>query len=113
MAHDHKEERGRLSSLFSLWRYTTMSKLFVGNLSWSTTDASMKAFFETIGEVISARVVLERETRRSRGFGFVEMANTELAERAIAELNDKELDGRAIRVNMAMEREEGTAPSHN
>jgi RNA recognition motif-containing protein len=81
-----------------------MTKLFVGNLSWSTTDQSLGDFFATIGEVVSARVVLERETRRSRGFGFVEMANAELAERAVAELNDKELDGRAIRVNIAMER---------
>jgi cold-inducible RNA-binding protein len=83
------------------------NKLFVGNLSWSTTDDSMKDFFATIGEVVSSRVVLERETRRSRGFGFVEMASAELAEKAVAELNEKDLDGRNIRVSVAMDRPEG------
>jgi RNA recognition motif-containing protein len=52
---------------------STMTKLFVGNLSWSTTDASLRAFFEQVGTVESARVVMDKMTGRSRGFGFVEM----------------------------------------
>mgnify|MGYP002137035845 CR=1 FL=1 len=83
------------------------NKIFVGNLSWSTTDDSMKDFFATIGEVVSSRVIYEKGTRRSRGFGFVEMASAELAEKAVAELNEKELDGRNIRTSIAMDRPEG------
>lgn len=83
-----------------------MTKLFVGNLSWSTTDQSMADMFGTIGEVVSSRVVLDRETRRSRGFGFVEMASAELAQQAVAELNEKDLDGRNIRVSIAEPRPE-------
>lgn len=79
-----------------------MTKLFVGNLSWTTTDDSLRAFFAQIGEVASARVIMDRMTGRSRGFGFVEMPNAEEAQKAVAELNNKDLDGRPIRVNEAM-----------
>ncbi len=79
-----------------------MTKLFVGNLSWSTTDASMRAFFEQVGTVESARVVMDKMTGRSRGFGFVEMPNAEEAAKAIADLNEQDLDGRNIRVNEAL-----------
>jgi RNA recognition motif-containing protein len=79
-----------------------MTKLFIGNLSWSTTDDSLRAFFEQVGTVESARVVMDKMTGRSRGFGFVEMPNAEEAQKAIAELNEKELDGRNIRVNEAL-----------
>lgn len=83
------------------------NKLFVGNLSWSTTDDSMKDFFATIGEVVSSRVIYEKGTRRSRGFGFVEMASAELAQAAVDRLNEQDLDGRNIRVSIAMDRPEG------
>ena len=79
-----------------------MTKLFVGNLSWSTTDDSLRAFFEQVGTVESARVVMDKMTGRSRGFGFVEMPNAEEGAKAIAELNEKDLDGRNIRVNEAL-----------
>jgi len=81
-------------------------KLFVGNLSWNSKDDSLNALFATIGAVNSAQVVNDRYTGRSRGFGFVEMANDEDAERAIAELNGKDLDGRQITVSEARARED-------
>ena len=79
-----------------------MTKLFVGNLSWSTTDDSLRAFFEQVGQVESAVVVMDKMTGKSRGFGFVEMPNADDAAKAIAELNEKDLDGRNIRVNEAL-----------
>lgn len=90
-----------------------MTKLFVGNLSWSTTDDSLRAFFAQVGEVASARVVMDRMSGRSRGFGFVEMPNAEEAQKAIAELNEKDLDGRNIRVNEALPEGERPARSFN
>jgi cold-inducible RNA-binding protein len=79
-------------------------KLYVGNLSYSTDDASLEAHFATEGrQVVSARVLMDRDTGRSRGFGFVEMATPEDAQKAIDALNGKELDGRALTVNEARE----------
>lgn len=80
--------------------------LFIGSLAYATTDDSLKAFFETIGEVSSARVVTDRETGRSKGFGFVEFADEASNQKAIDELNGKELDGRAINVNLARPKED-------
>ena len=80
-------------------------KLFVGNLSWNTTDQSLQDFFATAGNVVSAHVITDRNTGRSRGFGFVEMASDEEAQKAM-ELNEQSLDGRQIVVNEAREREE-------
>ncbi|HBB64902.1 hypothetical protein A3K02_00175 [candidate division WS6 bacterium RIFOXYD1_FULL_33_8] len=77
------------------------NKLFVGNLSWDTTDQSLTELFSTIGEVTEAKVIVDKFKNRSKGFGFVTMATDELAEQAIAELNGKELDGRAINVSIA------------
>lgn len=76
-------------------------KLFVGNLSWDTTDESLGNFFAAIGQVLSASVVKDKYTGKSRGFGFVEMANDADADKAKAELNGKELDGRQIAVSEA------------
>ena len=76
-------------------------KLFVGGLSWDTTDDSLKNFFATVGTVTSAKVITDKFTGKSRGFGFVEMASADEAKKAIAELSGKELDGRAIVVNEA------------
>jgi RNA recognition motif-containing protein len=79
-----------------------MKKLFVGSLAWTTTSDGLRAFFEQFGTVSSAEVVFERDNpRRSRGFGFVEMPNDEEADRAIAEAEGKELDGRTITVSEA------------
>jgi RNA recognition motif-containing protein len=77
-----------------------MKKLFVGNLSWDTTDDSLREFFEKFGKVASASVVTERDNpNRSRGFGFVEFEDDAEADKAIAEGDGQELDGRTITVN--------------
>ena len=78
-------------------------KLYVGNLAWSTGEAELEEMFAGIGEVRSANVITDRDTGRSRGFGFVEMSDDD-AKRAIEELNGNEVDGRAIRVNEAEEK---------
>jgi RNA recognition motif-containing protein len=83
-------------------------KLFVGGLSFSTTNEGLRAAFARYGEVASAIVMTDRATGRSRGFGFVEMATTEEAERAISGINNTMLDGRTIRVDKAAPR--GTTP---
>ena len=80
------------------------TRLFVGGLSWGTDDAGLRAAFEPFGEVTDARVVLDRETGRSRGFGFVGFASEEQAKAALAAMEGAELDGRRIRVNEAQER---------
>jgi RNA recognition motif-containing protein len=76
-------------------------KLFVGGLSWGTTDDRLKEAFARFGEVTEAKIITDRETGRSRGFGFVTYAEPAAAETAIKELDGKELDGRTIRVNEA------------
>jgi RNA recognition motif-containing protein len=80
-----------------------MKKLYVGNLPWSVGDGELEAYFTDLGEVVSARVITDRDTGRSRGFGFVEMDDAG-ASKAIAELNGKDMGGRALRVNEANER---------
>jgi RNA recognition motif-containing protein len=80
--------------------------LFIGSLAYATTDDSLKAFFEEIGEVASARVVMDRETNRSKGFGFVEFTDEANNQKAIDQLNGKELDGRPINVSLARPKED-------
>jgi cold-inducible RNA-binding protein len=80
-------------------------KLYVGNLSFNTSNGELEQLFAGIGSVESATVVEDRETGRSRGFGFVEMASREDGERAIAELNGTEFGGRELKVNEAKPRE--------
>jgi RNA recognition motif-containing protein len=82
------------------------TRLFVGSLSWNTTDDQLKDFFSTVGTVNSANVIVDRDSNRSKGFGFVEMDSDEEAKKAIASLNGKELDGRAIIVSEARPREQ-------
>ena len=72
--------------------------LYVGNLSYDTTEDALRELFEAYGEVESVNVVTDRDTGRSRGFAFVEMADDALAAEAITQLNEKELDGRNIKV---------------
>jgi len=76
-------------------------KLFVGGLSWGTTDEGLHGAFSKFGEIAEAKVITDRETGRSRGFGFVTFANDESAVSAIGEMNGAELDGRTIKVNEA------------
>lgn len=78
-----------------------VKKLFVRSLAWKTTDESLRAFFAQVGTVESASVIKERETGRSKGFGFVEMSSPEEAQSAIDQLNGKDLDGRAIMLEIA------------
>jgi cold-inducible RNA-binding protein len=77
------------------------TKLFVGSLAYSVTDEELRTTFEAVGAVESAKVITDRDTGRSRGFGFVEMTNDAEAQEAIKQLNEKELSGRRILVNEA------------
>jgi len=81
-------------------------KLYVGSLSWNTTDQGLRDAFSQAGEVVSAQVIMDRMSGRSKGFGFVEMATQEEADAAIQMWNGKDLDGRAIVVNEARPMEE-------
>src|SRR5205085_920735 len=81
-------------------------KLYVGNLSFQTSSEELRELFSQAGTVESASVVEDRDTGRSRGFGFVEMANREEGEAAIQQFNGKELNGRALNVNEAKPRED-------
>ena len=80
------------------------NKLFVGGLSWGTNDEALRAAFERFGAVSEATVIADRETGRSRGFGFVTFEAADSAQAAIAGMNDTTLDGRTINVNEAQER---------
>lgn len=84
-----------------------MTKIYVGNLSFSTTDAGLRAAFEAHGQVASASIVMDRETGRPRGFGFVEMPNDAEAQNAIAKMDGANLDGRPLKVNVAKPKEGG------
>jgi RNA recognition motif-containing protein len=87
-------------------KYSMSKKLYVGNLSYSTTNANLQEMFSQFGKVESATVIEDRDTGRSKGFGFVEMSSDAEAQAAISALNGKENDGRALTVNEARPREE-------
>lgn len=76
-------------------------KLYVGNLSYSTTEANLSELFGAVGEVVSVSLITDRMTGQPKGFGFVEMAESAAAQEAVRQLNDKEVDGRAIKVDEA------------
>ncbi len=78
-----------------------MKNLFVGNLSFQTTEDELRTVFEPYGEIIRLQVMTDRDTGRARGFAFVELSDDDEAAKAITELNGKELDGRALNVNEA------------
>lgn len=82
-----------------------MKKIYVGNLSFNSNDDDLANTFAEFGEVVSAKVILDRETGRSRGFGFVEMSDDNAAMTAIQAVNGKEIDGRQLNVNEARPRE--------
>ena len=84
-----------------------MKNIFVGNLDFAATDSSVRAMFEQFGTVDRVNLVTDRDTGRSRGFAFVEMSNTEEADRAIAGLNGTEFGGRALNVNEARPKTQG------
>jgi RNA recognition motif-containing protein len=86
--------------------FLTMN-IYVGNLSWNLKDQDLANLFTPYGEVASAKIVMDKFTQRSKGFGFVEMANDEQAQAAIAQLNGSEVDGRNLVVNESRPKEEG------
>ncbi|MBT3235238.1 MAG: RNA-binding protein [Bdellovibrionales bacterium] len=75
------------------------SRLYVGNLPFSIRDQALEELFATFGEVVSARVIMDRQSGRSKGFGFIEMTDTESGDAALAEMNGKEIMGRPLRVD--------------
>ncbi len=79
--------------------------MYVSNLGFHVSDDDLRKLFEAFGEVSSAKVITDRETGRSRGFGFVEMQSDEQATKAIAALNNKQIEGRAINISQAREKE--------
>jgi RNA recognition motif-containing protein len=83
------------------------NRLYVGNLSFSSTNDTVRQAFSQFGEITDVHVVSDRETGQSRGFGFVTMGSADAAQRAIAEMNGAMLDGRALKVNEAEERQGG------
>jgi RNA recognition motif-containing protein len=82
-------------------------KIYVGNMSYSTSEDSLRALFAQHGEVVSVNLITDRYTGESKGFGFVEMSNENEATAAISALNGQELDGRKLRVDVAQERQRG------
>ena len=80
------------------------NRLFVGNLGFDTTDEMLRQAFSEFGEVSDSKVIVDRDSGRSRGFGFVTMATDEQAQKAIAQMDGRVLDGRQVRVNEAEER---------
>lgn len=80
------------------------NKLFIGNLPFKMNDMDLESLFKEYGEVSSAKVIVNKFTGRSRGFGFVEMSSNESAQKAMDSLDGKEIDGRAIKVNFAREK---------
>tara|TARA_B100000749_G_scaffold280455_1_gene276667 strand:- start:106942 stop:107220 length:279 start_codon:yes stop_codon:yes gene_type:complete len=83
------------------------NKLYVGNLSFQMQEDALKDAFASHGSVVSAKIITDRETGRSKGFGFVEMENEEQAQAAIDGLNGQEVDGRSLRVSVAREQQRG------
>lgn len=83
------------------------NRLYVGNLAFQTTEAEVQNAFSQVGTVTEVKLVLDRDTGRSRGFAFVSMGSDDEARRAIAEMNGRNLDGRDLRVNEAEERQRG------
>ena len=79
-------------------------KLYVGNLSYGTTEDNLRTFFAGYGNVVSAKIIIDRDTGNSKGFGFIEMGTDDEASAAIAGTNGTELDGRQLRVNEAMDK---------
>ena len=82
-------------------------RLYVGNLSYGTTDERLREMFEEHGSVTSAQIIMDRDTGRSKGFGFVEMGTDQEAQAAIEALNGQQIDGRALTVNEARPKTEG------
>lgn len=104
--------RAILFPVFNFFYFTQMSsKLFVSSISWDTTDEGLKTFFSQFGTVVEAKIIMDRERGRSRGFGFVTMGSEEEAKEAMEKADGQMLDGRAISVKEAQERPQGQGRS--
>lgn len=88
-------------------------KLFIGNISYNTSEAGLRSFFEEFGPLLSVKIATDRDTGRSRGFGFIEFEDREKAEQAINTRNGADLDGKNLVVNEARPKEGGSAPRGN
>ncbi len=88
-----------------------MKNLFIGNMSFQTTESDLRALFEPFGQITRVHVAMDRETGRPRGFAFVEVADDNGASKAITALNGKDVGGRALRVNKAVPKSERRGPS--
>ena len=88
-------------------------KIYVGNMSYATTEAALTNLFGQYGEVVSSIIIKDRYTQQSKGFGFVEMADEQAAEAAIATLNNQEFEGRRLRVNVAENKPRDARPRYN
>lgn len=93
-----------IPAMFLVSRGMASSKLFVGGLAWGTTDANIKEAFSAFGEVVEVKIICDRDTGRSRGFGFVSFTNEQEAEAALQAMDGRDLAGRTIRVDYATER---------
>jgi cold-inducible RNA-binding protein len=96
-----------VSGLLQLGSWEMGKKLYVGNLGYGVTDSDLSKMFEAHGEVESAQIIMDRDTGRSKGFGFVEMKTDQQAQAAIAALNGQDSGGRALTVNEARPKTEG------
>jgi RNA recognition motif-containing protein len=99
-----------LEDIYPLFKQLFMN-IFVGSLPFKIEESELQEIFEEYGEVSSVKIIMDRATGRSKGFGFVEMPNEEEAKKAIEELNNAEVEGRTIVVNKAEEKKEGGRPS--
>ncbi len=99
-----------MEDIYPLFKQLFMN-IFVGSLPFKIEESELQEIFEEYGEVTSVKIIMDRATGRSKGFGFVEMTNEEEAKKAIEELNNAEVEGRTIVVNKAEEKKEGGRPS--
>ncbi|KAH9551730.1 hypothetical protein CY35_09G028300 [Sphagnum magellanicum] len=99
-----------LPAVYMLQRGMASSKLFIGGLAWATDEQTLKEAFSSFGEVIEAKIICDRDTGRSRGFGFVSFKSEQEAEVALQEMDGRDLAGRTIRVDYATQRAPGERP---
>ncbi|KAM7280174.1 hypothetical protein ACFE04_007308 [Oxalis oulophora] len=111
--HISAESFAARPSIFQAIRCMSSSKLFIGGISYTTDDQSLGESFSKYGQVVDARVIVDRETGRSRGFGFVTYTSSEEASSAIQAMDGQELHGRMVRVNYANDRPRNTGGSDN
>ena len=88
-------------------------KIYIGNLQYAMTEDELQQLFEEFGQVASSKIITDKYSGRSKGFGFVEMTDDSEAEKAIEQLNGREIKGRNITVNQSIERKEGDRPARN